>query len=547
VKHFINDPDSIVTEAIDATVMLGDGKLARLDGHPAIKVVVRADWDRSQVAILSGGGAGHEPAHVGFVGDGMLTAAVCGEIFASPSVDAVLAGILAVTGDAGCLLVVKNYTGDRLNFGLAAERARAMGLAVETVIVADDIAIAHAPRPRGLAGTLFVHKVAGDLARSGAPLAVVKAAAERVARSVVSLGIALTSCTLPGQPNGLRIGPDEVELGLGIHGEPGAERIPYRPILELAARLAARIEQELRDTTLPLALLVNDLGGVPPIEMAVATRALLASMKRPVALVFGPGRFMTSLDMKGLSISALPVDPETTRALLTAVAPAAWPVGRCVTSVAPVAMPARMRAAVPAPSESPQRRRVVERACAELIGLEAELNRLDAKVGDGDTGSTFATAARALQGELDRLPFADGGALCGALAARLETVMGGSSGSLLAIGLAAMSAAASEPPDWPAMLRAGARRVQQYGGAAEGDRTMLDALLPAIAALEAGEGLAAAAEAARRGAALTATFTKARAGRSSYVPEDALRGVPDPGATAIAAVFAAIVANRDGA
>ncbi len=122
VKHFINDRSSIVTEAIDAAVLLGEGKLARLDGYPAIKVVVRTDWDRTQVAVVSGGGAGHEPAHAGFVGEGLLTAAVCGEIFASPSVDAVLAGILAVTGDAGCLLIVKNYTGDRLNFGLAAER-----------------------------------------------------------------------------------------------------------------------------------------------------------------------------------------------------------------------------------------------------------------------------------------------------------------------------------------------------------------------------------------------------------------------------------------
>jgi hypothetical protein len=147
VKHFINERGTIVTEAIDAAIMLGGGKLARLDGYPSIKVVVRADWDKSRVAIVSGGGSGHEPAHVGFVGDGMLTAAVCGEIFASPSVDAVLAAILAVTGDAGCLLIVKNYTGDRLNFGLAAERARALGLLVEVVIVGDDIALPDAPRP----------------------------------------------------------------------------------------------------------------------------------------------------------------------------------------------------------------------------------------------------------------------------------------------------------------------------------------------------------------------------------------------------------------
>ena len=126
MKHFIEEPQSIVTDALDAEVALSGGRLARLDGYPAIKVVVRSDWDRAKVAVVSGGCAGHEPSHVGFVGDGMLTAAVCGDIFASPSVDAVLAGILAVTGKPGCLLVVKNYTGDRLNFGLAAEKARAL-------------------------------------------------------------------------------------------------------------------------------------------------------------------------------------------------------------------------------------------------------------------------------------------------------------------------------------------------------------------------------------------------------------------------------------
>ena len=139
--HFINAREDLVREAIDGLLAGSGGTLARLDGYPHIKVVHRADWDRSKVALISGGGAGHEPAHTGFVGPGMLTAAVCGEVFASPSVDAVLAGILAVTGEAGCLLIVKNYTGDRLNFGLAAERARALGYKVEMVVVDDDVAL----------------------------------------------------------------------------------------------------------------------------------------------------------------------------------------------------------------------------------------------------------------------------------------------------------------------------------------------------------------------------------------------------------------------
>ena len=178
MTQFFNAKETIVTEAVDGLLGLSGGRLARLDGYPHIRVVVRADWDRSRVALVSGGGSGHEPAHAGFVGPGLLTAAVCGDVFASPSVDAVLAGILAVTGPAGCLLIVKNYTGDRLNFGLAAERARAFGLKVSMIIVDDDIAQPDLPQARGLAGTLFVHKIAGALAEDGADLDAVTAAAQ---------------------------------------------------------------------------------------------------------------------------------------------------------------------------------------------------------------------------------------------------------------------------------------------------------------------------------------------------------------------------------
>ena len=552
MKHFINDRHDIVTEALDAAVLLGEGKVARLDGYPSIKVLVRTDADRSQVALVSGGGAGHEPAHAGFVGAGLLTAAVCGEIFASPSVDAVLEAILAVTGDGGCLLIVKNYTGDRLSFGLAAERARALGSKVEMVVVADDIAIADATRPRGLAGTLFVHKVAGHVARSGGSLAEAKAAAERVATNVRSLGISLSSCTIPGQAPEARIAEGEVELGLGIHGEPGAETIAYRPIAELAAAMAKRLDAALGETKLPLAVLVNDLGGVPPIEMAVATRALLAALEREgreVAL-FGPDRLMTSLDMKGLSVSVLPVDAELKRALSADVEPRAWSKGRAPAKVTPLPLAGELAAMTFASSSNPACRRVVETACRTLLALEAELNALDARVGDGDTGSTFATASRALLEALDRLPFGEPPLLCASIADRLSTVMGGSSGILLSIGVAAMggalkdaaskNAAAPDSLDWARALHAGVRRIQEVGGASPGDRTMLDALFPAAAALEAGEGLAAAAKAAQHGAELTASMTRARAGRSSYVPSEALRGVADPGAVAMAAVFEAI-------
>jgi len=543
MSHFINDRDRIVSEAMDATIRLSSGALRRLEGYPAIKVVVRADWDRSRVAVVSGGGAGHEPAHVGFVGDGMLTAAVCGEIFASPSVDAVLAAILEVTGGPGCLLVVKNYTGDRLNFGLAAEKARALGVAVEMVIVGDDIALPAAPRPRGIAGTLFVHKVAGHFARAGRTLGEVKSGAERAAKSVFSMGASLSSCNIPGQAlSENRVAAGQVELGLGIHGEPGASVVPLPPIRELGVAMMGRLEDALgaRDGS-PIALLVNDLGGVPALEMALVTSALLdATIAHDIRLVFGPARLMTALDMKGFSVSALSLrEPEIEDALRSPVGPEAWPLGRSHRSVAPVSLREKVRATARSASAHPLRRRALERACNVMVGMQGELDALDAKVGDGDTGTTVATAARAILAACEGLPFADLPALFAAISETLSLVMGGSSGVLLAIFTAAVGARLGAAPDWAAALEQGAQRVQEYGGAKPGDRTMLDALVPAIEAFRTG-GLDAAARAAVEGAALTATMKKAGAGRSSYVREDALRGVPDPGAVAVAAVLTAI-------
>ncbi|MFB2605078.1 dihydroxyacetone kinase subunit DhaK, partial [Rhizobium phaseoli] len=210
MKHFFNRKETIVTEALDGLLLTSSrGRLARLDSFPDIKVILRADWDKSKVAIISGGGAGHEPSHAGFVGRGMLTAAVSGEIFASPSVDAVLTAIRAVTGPKGALLIVKNYTGDRLNFGLAAEKARAEGFDVEMVIVADDIALPDISQPRGVAGTLFVHKIAGYYAERGEDLKTVAAQARSAAGDIVSLGMSLSTCSVPGQTHEDRLGADE--------------------------------------------------------------------------------------------------------------------------------------------------------------------------------------------------------------------------------------------------------------------------------------------------------------------------------------------------
>lgn len=537
MTHFMNQRENIVTEAIDGLLMASGGKLLRLDGYPHIRVVLRADWDKSRVAIVSGGGSGHEPAHAGFVGPGMLTAAVCGDVFASPSVDAVLAGILAVTGPAGCLLVVKNYTGDRLNFGLAAERARAYGLKVNIVIVDDDIALPDLPQSRGLAGTLFVHKVAGYLAEQGHDLAHVTEAAERVITSCKSIGMSLDTCTVPGSVKENRIPAGKAELGLGIHGEPGVEQVDFSS----AEQAMKAVTQKLAGMTdgQPHVVLLNNLGAASVLEMSVLSFELLRSpLGKNCKYIIGPAAMMTSLDMRGFSVSILPLTPEIETALGADTPLAAWP--SCVPVGAPksVALPDGLTPIRPVPSSHPATRDFLIKCCNIMIGLETELNALDAKSGDGDTGSTLAGAARALIGAMDHLPLADHTQLYRAIGLELSQTMGGSSGVLLAIFFAAAGDAASSGLTMQGALLAGLARMQQIGGAKMGDRTMIDALQPALESLD--QGLAVATKAARKGADHTATLLRANAGRAAYVNADKLSGHKDPGAEAVARLFEAL-------
>lgn len=540
MPQFINAREALVPDAIDGALRTSGGRLARLDGYPHIKVVVRADWDKSKVALVTGGGSGHEPAHPGFVGPGMLTAAVCGDVFASPSADAALAGILAVTGDAGCLLIVKNYTGDRLNFGLAAERARAMGRKVSMVVVDDDIALPDLPQPRGVAGTLFVHKIAGALAESGADLNTVTAAAQAVIDQAASIGMSLDTCTVPGSPKEDRIGPGKAELGLGIHGEPGVEQVDFTTATNAMGMVVDRLAAHIGDT--PHVALLNNLGGATPLEMSVLAEALCTSaIGDRIAWMIGPSPMMTSLDMHGFSVSLLPVDDARVSALTAPVALAAWPGCHPVAAVPVLPMPDGMAPPDLAPSSDPAMARLVSRCCDVLIGAEADLNALDARSGDGDTGTTVATAARAVSAALSRLPQADVGLLMRGIGIELSQSMGGSSGVLLAIFFAAAGDAAEAGAAPIDALAAGLDRVRQVGGAEPGHRTMIDALHPALQALP--TGLAAAAAAARAGADHTATITRAKAGRAAYVSADMLSGQNDPGAEAVARVFEHLAAN----
>lgn len=534
MKQFIDTKESLVTDAIDGTLLTAHGPLARLDGYPHIKVVIRADWDRSKVALVSGGGSGHEPAHAGFVGKGMLTAAVCGDVFASPSVDAVLAGILAVTGPAGCLLIVKNYTGDRLNFGLAAERARAFGLNVSMVVVDDDVALPNLPRARGVAGTLFVHKIAGALAERGGDLDTVTTAAQQVIDGAISIGMSLDTCAIPGSPKEDRIPDGMAELGLGIHGEAGVEQVQFKGARQAMEMIADRLAPSIRPG--PQVALINNLGSATPLEMAVLARELLKSrIGSHITHVIGPAPMMTSLDMHGFSVSLLPLQGYALEGLQAPAAPWAWPGCHPVSEIKVVPLPDGLTPIQPMPSKNRKAERLVRRCCEILIAAEGELNALDAKSGDGDTGSTLTTASRALIKALDRLPLADWTQLFRAIGLELSQTMGGSSGVLLAIFFTAAGDASANGMDAASALKAGLKRIQEVGGASPGDRTMIDALAPALDALE--TGLEAAAAAARKGADTTSKMLRAKAGRASYVSEGHLAGHNDPGAEAVAILF----------
>lgn len=540
-RFFLNDRKQLVDDAIEGLVLSAPhGNLLRLEVDPAIRIVARSDWDKSRVAIISGGGSGHEPAHAGFVGKGMLTAAVCGDVFASPSVDAVLNAIVAVTGDRGCLLIVKNYTGDRLNFGLAAEKAKRYGLKVEMVIVADDIALPENKQPRGIAGTAFVHKIAGYAAEQGKSLSEVHVIAQRACDSVFSLGLAMETCNLPGHEAEERIKPGQVELGLGIHGEPGASIVSSHNSKALVDTLAQTLKASVGDSR--VAVLINNLGGVSELEMALLTKELAHSaLREQIAYLIGPATLVSSLDMKGFSLSLLMLNDASEQALLAEVETVGW-VKATAFGPLKTLQHAKVHDALDVqPSENAQVHDVVERGTQTLLGLEERLNALDAKVGDGDTGSTFALGAQDIATQLARhaLPLNDQAQLLQFVGERLATVMGGSSGVLMSLFFTAAGQALSQGESLPNALLAGLKQMKFYGGAQVGDRTLIDALQPALEALR-DSGLEEAILAAQRGAESTATMQQAKAGRASYVNSDNLNGVPDPGAVAVAEVFAAL-------
>ncbi|OJA71439.1 dihydroxyacetone kinase [Burkholderia ubonensis] len=555
MKKLVNRPSDVVREMLEGIARQSPHLAILGDEHVLVRKTLPEPSQRA-VAVLSGGGSGHEPAHGGYVGDGMLSAAVCGEVFTSPSTDAVLAAIRATAGPNGALLVVKNYTGDRLNFGLAAELARAEGIPVETVVVADDVSLrdrVERGQRRGIAGTVLIHKLAGAAAARGLPLARVAAIAREAAADLGTMGVALDGCTIPGaDKSGFSLADHEIELGLGIHGEKGVERTAPLPADALVDTLLSSI---VADLVLAggerVALLVNGLGATPDMELAIVLRAAYDNLSRRGIAVerAWAGTFLSALDMPGCSISVLRLNDERAALLDAPTQARAWPGGGAVNSQIRVAA-AETRDAPPAALDATGRawaarlRPALHAVARTLIDNEATLAELDAAAGDGDLGASMHRAAQAIL----ELPDAAYGTPAGALAAlgaALRRAIAGSSGPFYATALLRASrrlADVAEPSarDWATAFRSAVESIGELGGARAGDRTMLDALVPAVEAF--GRALeddrngaaawAAAVEAAERGAQETARMTP-RAGRASYLGERAI-GTPDGGAVAVA-------------
>ena len=313
MKKFINSVETVEDEMIQGLVKAYPKYLKKIDGH---NVIVRANKKEGKVALISGGGSGHEPAHAGYVGEGMLDAAVAGAVYTSPASDAILEGIKAIATDKGVLMVIKNYTGDVMNFEMAAEMAEMEGIKVKQVVVNDDVAVKdslYTVGRRGVAGTVFVHKIAGAMAETGASLDEVQAVAQKVIDNVRSMGAASLPSTIPasGKP-GFELAEDEMEVGIGIHGEPGTHREKMMTANDITDHLLERILADIDYSGSEVAVMVNGSGSTPLMELYIINNRVADVLAEKGIKVVDTyvGEYMTSIDMAGFSISVLKLDDQ---------------------------------------------------------------------------------------------------------------------------------------------------------------------------------------------------------------------------------------------
>ena len=579
MKKLMNQPENIVMEMCNG-IVLSHPELQFVEKY---KILARRDKKQNKVALISGGGSGHEPAHAGFVGKGMLDAAICGDVFASPSQIQVYQGIKHVANDAGVLMIIKNYSGDIMNFKNGAELAKEDGIDVEYVKVADDIAVKdslYTVGRRGVAGTVFVHKIAGAAAEAGLSLQHVKEVAQKAADHVRSIGFAFSSCTVPakGTPT-FTLAEDEMEYGVGIHGEPGIRREKVLESRELAKRMVNELLEDLGADTKEVAVLINGFGATPLQELYIFNNDVIRLLDEKGITIYRTfvGNFMTSIDMAGASLSLLKID-QMIKPFVNAVAitPALQVFGEIPpVKVEPISTKKEVDGSfdLVTPLEFAtihneqftlnNMRFVIDKMSEVIIENEVPFCELDAHAGDGDFGMSVAKGFKQLKREWDDLQQAS--TMSEFLHASSLIIMeycGGASGPIW--GSAFRSAAKAiegletlSVAEFAEMLQAAVKGIQVTGersfgrGAVVGDKTLIDALVPCADAWQTAAknntGYKVAFEigaiAAVVGAEATKTFA-ARMGRAGTVGERSL-GYPDAGAHGLGVIFTEIAKQLD--
>ncbi|PHD61855.1 dihydroxyacetone kinase subunit DhaK [Bacillus wiedmannii] len=581
MKKIINKPETLVMEMCNGMVM----------AHPELellkkyKVIKKKEMNENKVTLISGGGSGHEPAHAGLVGKGMLDAAVCGDVFASPSQIQVYQAIKETASKKGTLLIIKNYSGDIMNFKNGAHLATEDGIEVDYVKVDDDIAVEdslYTVGRRGVAGVILVHKVAGAAAEAGMDLGAVKAVAEKAAANVRTIGLALTSCTVPasGSPT-FTLAEDEMEYGVGIHGEPGIKREKTMSADELANRMTNDLMKDLgvKDGE-EIALLVNGFGGTPLQELYLFNNAVtreLAARNIKINRVF-VGNYMTSIDMAGMSLTVMKLDDELKTLLSKECNTPAFKVDGPVESVEYVNILEDVEEKeVSFEIETAEEHAVikynvitlnnmiylVDKMSDVIIKNEVPFCELDTHAGDGDFGMSVAKGFKQLKREwhsiVDQENVTIGSFLDGCSMIIMEHC-GGASGPIWGGAFRAASKAAGEKreltvKEFAEMLQAALQGIQSIGersfgrGAVVGDKTLVDALAPCVdswlASASNEEDMKTAFEKGAEAAVKGAEYTKeivARMGRAGTVGERSL-GYPDAGAHALGVIFTEIAGS----
>lgn len=568
MKKLMNGAENIVVEMCKGFI-LAHPELAFNESY---KIISRKEKHQN-VALISGGGSGHEPAHAGFVGKGMLDAAVCGDVFASPSQIQVYKALQQVATDKGVLMIIKNYSGDMMNFQNGAALATEDGIKVDYVKVADDIAVKdslYTVGRRGVAGTIFVHKIAGAAASKGYELARVKELAQKAANNVISLGFAFTSCTVPakGTPTFI-LAEDEMEYGVGIHGEPGIRREKILPSKELAQRIVDDLFLDRPDLT-EVAVLVNGFGTTPLQELYVFNNDVcehLASKGIKIYRTF-VGNYMTSIDMAGASVSLLAVDDELKTYLDAEANTPAFkmdgsPVlpfefaakGQTATRTVNTDVETHPEHAVIANEQFTieNMRYVVDVMSVCIIKNEVPFCELDAHAGDGDFGMSVAKGFKQLKRQWHELVQAEqmDDFLLNCSMIIMEHC-GGASGPIWGSAFRSASKAIQgkqtlSVADFAEMLQAAVKGIQVTGersfgrGAVVGDKTLIDALAPCADSWSANtdktfkENFVLGAQAAVQGAESTKEIV-ARMGRAGTVGDRSL-GYPDAGAHGLGVIF----------